>query len=673
MNLTQLVSYIGQNDSKVLDNPFSSIIKDDIKALKADETYYIVNMVFDLDNNYIDFELNCKYSEEAKQEFYYFGNNFRASTQFYLVRQTAYLNYLLGGVLSNLYIMLEGEGLSSGSLGTMLKSMEDKGLIIIKPGKGNGHVSLNNIKYIKDNNIKHCEINKKQITLDDKKYNYEAFIKLVLKDENKKNKIAMIVPAVRNKGKFEYLHDLEGYLELVKLVNNLEISESTENEGCEGKVCYICGKIKNDVSSSYSTRFDGSCINKIFTTTTVNSSRLYNKFDYDDVYSICKNCFNNLLNGEKIVSRKFRSRIAGENVFIIPEGIIGSFDYNYMCDLKNNVDIAFRDSEASEMTDYIDHSAYFDKVKSYSLNFIFYRTDGKSFDVLETIEDVPTLRFDKVIQKLSECAKNIDGNMHLGDVYRIIPVRQNNKREQIDIGRVLTVYKSLLQCEKIDANVLYSYAVEALEKGLNQLKGEIKNYSNMDLINFKKYLNFDDIFIKRITMSYLALLRCCQEVNVLNKQVFKFREEDDKLEILVTQSEKINNFINETEKFLDKQGFGQQAKALFYLGTLVNRVAMAQVSKEHKTKPILKKIQFQGMKGNEIYRLYNEVVEKLRQYEIVSQFNEVLMNRFHYYYGSIGQKWELSEQANVFYVMSGYSYMVGGKVQEPPVENANQN
>ena len=176
------------------------------------------------------------------------------------------------------------------------------------------------------------------------------------------------------------------------------------------------------------------------------------------------------------------------------------------------------------------------------------------------------------------------------------------------------------------------------------------------------YLGYEDFFIKRIIFSYIVLLKTCQELNILDKEVFKqFEEGGQALNTINTPLEKINSSIKQIEKFLDEQGFTNDARALFYLGILVNRVAVAQYQKEHKTKPILKKIQFQGMNEKDIYRLYGDTVEKLRQYEKMNLFVEGIMNRFHYYFGTLEKNWSLNDQENVFYIMAGYSYVVGNK------------
>jgi CRISPR-associated protein Csh1 len=54
-------------------------------------------------------------------------------------------------------------------------------------------------------------------------------------------------------------------------------------------------------------------------------------------------------------------------------------------------------------------------------------------------------------------------------------------------------------------------------------------------------------------------------------------------------------------------------------------------------------------------------VEKLRQYKIVNYSNELLMQKFHENFGAAEKDRQLSDHENVFYLMSGYSFLVGKK------------
>ena len=261
--------------------------------------------------------------------------------------------------------------------------------------------------------------------------------------------------------------------------------------------------------------------------------------------------------------------------------------------------------------------------------------------------------------------------MYISDVYRIIPVREDKKGTQINIGRVLSLYKSLLCSEIVDSEIIYSYADEAMEKGCRELnKKTVSNYRNMNL-QYYKQSDSKDYFIRNIIMKYIAFLKTLQELKMLNKEVFSGKEKNE-MSTINTASDDVNKSINKIEEFLSLQKFSNEAKALFYLGILINRVSYQQLKGGHATKPILKKIQFEGMKYSEIYRLYNDVIEKLNQYNAFNMFPEACMNRFHFYSGALDKKWELSDQANVFYIMAGYSYMVGNAGEKKIKNNENE-
>ena len=673
MSLPKLTAFIGENASIGGDNEFSLLIKD-IKKGKEGEERYVVFLVFDMKNQSIYFKLDKKLNEQSKYDYYYFGNNASASFQYHLTREINSLKYLLLSTYSDLYQTLCRYDLEKGELGNLLRGMEEKGFITISDKKGKGKVNLDRLSIFEENGVEFIEIDEnKNILVNGKKKNPEAFIRVFIGDENKKNKYVLIVPKViLEDGQEIILPQHEDYLQMIKKANNLDKvngEEKTDNK----RVCYICHKEKADVKSDYTAKFDRTGINKIFTTTTINSSPFLQNNDYDNVYSICGDCYKKLRNGEKAVHKQFRTRIAGENAFIIPEGIFGDFEYKYLNTLKEDIDLAFKTNDAKLWFETIDLEKDESDIKYYSVNFIIYRTDGNSVTILETIEDVPTLRFIDIMERL---AKNTSSlwphikNVSIGTIYGLIPVKVDKNGNQQDVKRVLSLYRTIFSGEKISHRVLFSYASEGLDKGLKQLeKSRINNYTNM---NLKYYANGkEDFFIKRLIYGYIVLLKTCQDLRLLDKEVFEnFENKEGKmLDSINTPSEKINISVNKIEEFLNNQGFSTDARALFYLGILINRVALAQMSKEHKTKPILRKIQFQGMNEKEIFRLYQDVVEKLRQYDKMTLFAEAIMNRFHYYFGALDREWILDEHENVFYIMAGYSYMVGSKSIETTKED----
>jgi CRISPR-associated protein Csh1 len=667
MNLNQTTAYIGVNATDR--GGVSSLVKE----IPKDEryNYYVVFMLFDLDKKEIRFDKPEPYESESVYEYNYFGNNPGASTQYYLSRDMNSLKYLLGTVLSDLSLLLQKHRMEKLELYNLIQKMSLVEMVEISDKQGGGKVNLNKLSYVKKHGFTSASLttDKKAVEVYDaegaqEKINFEKIIRDNLNDTAKKNKYPIIVPSLIKDGKNIILSNHPDYLEVVKR-EALEGQPAKTTKGKQQtKICYICGKEKNDVSYEFTKKFSKSRINKIYTTTTINTAPSFIKNNYDQVYSICQDCYNNLLTGEKEVREKYHGQLAGENVFIIPEAIEENFDYSNLQKIKNRVDWAFKSNDANTWISELANEVELMEGLFYTVNFVIYRTDGKSMSILQVIEDVPVLRFTKVVEAIAKNKARIEEHlkfMSLSSIYRIIPVRSNKKKEQIDIGRLLTLYKTLLAGGTLRLEILYSYAVEALDKGLKQLaKSDFDNYYNMDL--FRYLGGKEDFFIKRIIMTYLVLIGTGQQLGVF-KDDFRvvFKGGGDSLKM--PHAPGIEKSISKMEEFLDGQDFGKESRALFYLGAVINRVAVAQLKKEHKTKPILKKISYQGMNNREVYRLYNDVIEKLRQYDKMTLYAEALMNKFHEYAGKaiVDGAWPLSEQANVFFIMSGYAYMVGSK------------
>ena len=665
MNLNQVTASIGRHFSAGQDI-LDPLIKQP-KKLKTDETGYVIKMIFDIPEDKIYFKLFTKLTTSGSKEFLYFGNNSAAGFQYYLTREVIGLNYILGSTLSDLYQILLKYNKEESVIGNLLKKLSEKDLVILANKKGEGRVNLKKLSILeKDHEIK-LEKKKSKIYIDEKEYSYENFVRLFIGDQNKKNRMVLVVPVViGSDGKEFILSQYTDYKEVVIKENNLgdDLDKDVSDNSVQ-RICHICGNQRGDVSSSYSAKFSRSGINKIFTTTTINTSGFNKKYSYDDNYGICRICYNDLLIGEKIINSNFKSRIAGEDVFIIPEGLMGDFDYEELGRIKSDIDLAFSLNKAQDWLDGIDDS-YEEDMKYYNVNFLFYRSDGTSVTALETIEDIPVIKFVYVSDIIGEIRESLEGhikNFTLGNIYSIVPVRTNTKGEQLDIKKVISLYDAILSDQIIDRRTIFTYFTEAMDKGIKQLeKSKIDNYTNLNVNYYKK--NYDDsaidFFIKRITMGYLILLKTIEQLGLSSKTIFEGEGGRD-MEQISTGIDKIDSSIKEIETFLEKQNFSREGRALFYLGTLINRVAFAQYKKEHKTKPILKKIQFQGMNQKEILRLYYDVVEKLRQYEALSLYAEILINRFHFYFENIESDWGLDEHSNIFYIMAGYSYMVGRK------------
>ncbi|MDR9785931.1 MAG: hypothetical protein RJR37_01390 [Peptococcaceae bacterium MAG4] len=55
-------------------------------------------------------------------------------------------------------------------------------------------------------------------------------------------------------------------------------------------------------------------------------------------------------------------------------------------------------------------------------------------------------------------------------------------------------------------------------------------------------------------------------------------------------------------------------------------------------------------------------------YEGIPLYIGQYVERFHYYFGSLEKAWPLNEQENVFYIMSGYAYLIKAAADSRPGE-----
>jgi CRISPR-associated protein Csh1 len=665
MNLNQTTAYLGDNA------PFQGELATIIKEVREekDKDQFVIFLTFNLKEQQIYFSRPEPFSNQSLYEYNYLGNNPGASMQYYLSRELNSLGYLLGTVFSDLYLMLKKYNLENDELGKIIQQIESANFIRTQDKKGRGTVNLEKLRVSLINNYTKVKHEKKALFFsknndEPQRYNYEQLLRQDMDDNNKRNQYTLIIPAVQTEdSQFIILSNHPDYVELVKK-EKLGGAPRKAKKKPKKKVCHLCGQAREDVTYEYSYKFNQSRINKIFTATTINTAPGFYKQNYDLVYALCNSCYQRLLAGEKVMRERFHGQIAKENAYIIPESLLADFDYNNLTRIKNGIDFAFKATSARAWLTEVSSEAELMEQSFYTVNFIIYRTDGKSVNILQSIEDVPTLRFIKLNKSIADKQDSLPKhlkkiNISFSSIYGLIPVRANKRGEQIDIGRVLTLYKVLLSGGTIDKAILFSYATEALDKGMKQLaKNEPDNYFNMQFFRYRG--GKEDFFIRRIIMGYLVLFHTCQEFNLLNNNEFSNTKSRGDYKV-AGFSEKIDASVNKMEEFLQQQGFKNEARALFYLGTIVYRVAIAQLVKEHRTKPVLKKIDFQGMNQRDVNRLYLETVEKLRQYDRMTLFTEALMNRFHYYAGTIGEQWPLSEHANVFYIMAGYAYMVGSR------------
>ncbi|MBD1373491.1 hypothetical protein IC620_14145 [Hazenella sp. IB182357] len=647
MNLPQITAQIGEaiKEKRSHTSELAMLVK--TIEIKKEESFNVF-MTIDLDQQEIRFEDPAPYSEESCYLYHYFHNNASAGRQYFLTRRGDAVSYLLKSVFSDLFLSLKLHSLHEGELGRLLEQMSLNQLITLADKAREGTVALHKIKGI----TKAYFEKKNKLVVNGESIKLENILHYLLDWGNKNAQFALVIPRVLYQQKMIVLSEHPEYVAVCKKEQMLT---DTSDVGAD-KLCYICHKIGSDVSSEQTKKLSRSGINKIFVTTTINYAKNISDRYYDDSYAMCSKCYQNLLYGEKKIQKQFSTQIAGEQAFILPEGLLDTFNYAQLLNLKTGTDLFFEKELIQNLDDELEvEMENFRHTESYVIHFFLYRTGKKkeSLKVLKTIEDVPTLHLVRIIEQLGEQAHRLYPHlksMSLGMIYRMIPVRTNKDKKQLNIQNVLSVYQSLFSRTLLEANVLFEAATEALEKGFREIrKAEGDQFVNL---GWKAFIpDGEDLYFQQLTMRYLCLFQTCQSLGVLDRNLFQKRG------VPIVEPLHVSDQVQEVEEFLEEQAFDRIPRALFYLGVLLKKVAQEQYKRGHKKKPILNKIAFQGMNQREVIQLYQDIVEKLRQYESMTLTNEQYLNRFNYYLGSLTKEKALTEQEHIFYLMAGYSFL----------------
>lgn len=123
-----------------------------------------------------------------------------------------------------------------------------------------------------------------------------------------------------------------------------------------------------------------------------------------------------------------------------------------------------------------------------------------------------------------------------------------------------------------------------------------------------------------------------------------------------------NDYQKQIESFFNQMAYNINQKAMFYLGRALDNIAFAQLAKNHP-KPILNKINYNGMDKDDIIRLrkdlaekakqYNEIIFKGKKYNILksAEYNFISFTKYFNY-----NNWNMNPQEAVFFILSGYSF-----------------
>ncbi|HOV21331.1 MAG TPA: TIGR02556 family CRISPR-associated protein [bacterium] len=609
------------------------------------EEQYIVIIDFNTDEETVTFDFE-EMKDDTPKKYLWIGNALSNNPQDRFT--TNNLEYLISQTIPNVI-----EAISDGELKKLLEKVKNKFYYDL------GDHSKQNKKYQYILDIEKIRISSKSIEqiLEEVNNNPKKLVNTV------KNEIFEYLKREKNLtkkqiGLFNLKIDNQLISDFPEYRKHLEDSliKKLFSKTIRGR-CFLCQKEK-EVTKDMRFKFSYYITDKISFASELEEKGFLKNF------TLCEECYKKILVGESFIKNKMRTKV-GLNLYIIPQFIFGDISFpikkldKWAEYIKQSLNSVVNLEGLRKFQDRLEEYSEFQQHKNnFILNLLYYRKYQSEFKILKLILDVPPSRLDFLKEKeneIYEIAKKIFGEdnrwyLNLERMYYLFPVRIS-KQEIGDYKKVLDFYDAIFSTKSISYKFL------------------IKQF--VDLIGVYRFGKFDSYNIKKPKDTDTGLIYSVLEANLLLLYL-------KKLKLLQRGGDNMNNIDTSLlsegmKKYIEEMGYGEEQSALFLLGYLIGEIGNAQWSKENPNKPILNKLVYQGMDVKKILRLTNEVFEKLKQYKRNILYNEQIFAECKRLLDKNLNNWQLSNQENVFYILSGYAYNMLKKIDENKLkENKNE-
>ncbi len=397
---------------------------------------------------------------------------------------------------------------------------------------------------------------------------------------------------------------------------------------------YITGTYSEEIiEASFSGRYN---IHKIFQTTASNYASGFS--DFGKNFRSNPSTLASLDKASEYILNNLNTHIAGVSHIIVP-----NFLHKDLKDFELKHVELFLDKTGELLFQYHKVDTELDKklpeVELFWVNYMAFESDGNSFKIINHIKDVNSRYLKQLVEVFGKTEfefLNYIGDQsyfNLDSIYRMIPIRDGKKSK---LNPVLMLFKDILEQKPIKQEIIFDHFISL---ALCHWYGRNRAFTNI------RESNSFDFAIKDAVFKYSALIYALKQLNLIDMET-EVNQVDN-------PDESKTDFQKRIDHFFEKMDYGESEKAMFYLGRVLSSVAYAQYKKKHESKPILNKINFNGMDASAIARLSLDLNEKLHQYKIHSEaeWNMALFReRFNI------KNWPLSKEQNVFYLMAGYSF-----------------
>lgn len=596
-----------------------------VDPMKGKENKYIIKINFDLENEIIKVDALSEMNKDSYKEYNYVGSANSPGEPQWLLTSTI-LNYHLS---ETIYNILKLDILPSRK--EQLEKILDLFFVEIPNEKEKYKYLLNvsKIESIGDVDISYDEKDGKSILNEIKKI-FNDYLK---REYNiSKDHVGLVTIYIND----ELLATDEEYLKKV-----IEYKSGASAKKSEKGVCAYC-KAKKDLVSDINAEI------KFYTTNQVIFASEVNEKNYYKNLQLCSNCRDTYLTGEKYLQNNLSTRLNAFSVYIIPQFIYGApMNKSDLDEFSKKIKDSFKTVTAIKNIDEArrnikDSITITNRNSYFLLNFLFYKSAQASTKIQSFIKDVDPSIFDKInsatIKTINLVQSTFGAETHaksvnLGTVYYMTPVRLT-KGNPTRYKEVLQNYDAILTGRRMNKRKLIHSVVDC--SAIIRLK---KDGYNLDpnRERLEDYMLRANMYIK--FLEYLGNIKGGEQLD--------------------TSGMKIKEYYKD---YIEEMKFDEQQTALFLLGVLIGKIGNKQYrqlntgnSENDGRKPILNKLNYNGIDKRKIIRLTNDVFSRLNQLKI-RQYSEDIFYEMNRLLDKNINSWKLDKEENLFYLLSGYSF-----------------
>lgn len=448
------------------------------------------------------------------------------------------------------------------------------------------------------------------------------------------------------------LAGFEDYADADIFKQEKEDTTTTATKSVVSKYCYASGEQTDDVKAiNFETRYS---LNKMFVTTTKNYLSNYQESFSVGNYQVSAKNQSFLEVGSKFVLDKLNISIAGITHCILPHVFSGE---SMSQELLN--------SKIKPLSEFLFNSEVIDKAvlqhlgfqnNLFWITFLGYESDGNSFKTINVIQDVNSVYLEELadifytVNAIFSNVPNIpwqrvntfftkDKERNIlpftfKTMYGCIPVRKDKEKKNV----ALSFFKAILEKRMIDPNQVFDFFRDLV------LCHRFERYPSYKNIAPNSEFDFG---LEKAVFHYLAIIQIIKKLKLFKNN---YMEQQETTPPSVAQGQ--NDYQVQIDVFFAQMGYSENQKALFYLGRALDQIAYEQVKKKHSNKPILNKINYNGMDLAGVMSLHKELREKIVQYKAIKvEFNLAKFNTL-----INANQWNMSKSEAMFYLFSGYSF-----------------